>query len=269
MKKMDYYQLMTEGNVATLHVYGDIYHDEERDSLAKIIDDLTDVVQINVYINSRGGEVSEGLSIYNALIRHKASVTTYCDGFACSIASVVFMAGSERIMAESSLLMIHNPWTITLGNAKDLKKQAETLETISSASIRAYMAHVKMSEDELKSLMDNETWIMPEKAVEWGFATKVETADDGNHVWRQRVFQLIVRQQEDGANQEPVPAEGDIETRVGALETQVTNMAGRIRALEEAKKPDGHKDKKSDGEGTAKSKFFDQVRRKAGKEATE
>ena len=69
------------------------------------------IEQINVYIIPYGGEVAEGLAIYNALKRHKAKVTTYVDGFACSIASVIFAVGDERIMSDTSLLMIHNAWT--------------------------------------------------------------------------------------------------------------------------------------------------------------
>ena len=138
---------------------------------------MGDVEQINVYINSYGGEVAEGLAIYNALRRHKAKVTTYCDGFACSIASVIFMAGDERIMNEASLLMIHNAWTWAWGNAAELRKQADDLEKITQASVEAYKAHSSLSEEEIKNLMDNETWILPEEALSYGFATKIDKTE--------------------------------------------------------------------------------------------
>ena len=149
--------------------------------LSKQLDELGDVSQINVHINSYGGEVAEGLAIYSALRRHKARVRTTCDGFACSIASVIFMAGDERLMSDASLLMIHNAWTSAWGvNAADLRKLADDMDTITSASKSAYMARVSITEAELTELMDAETWISPADAVDMGFATAIETFESGD-----------------------------------------------------------------------------------------
>lgn len=182
--KNKYYSLVKNEQTATLNIYGDITSypwyegDVSLNNLSKQLDEMGDVSQINVYINSYGGEVAEGLAIYNALKRHKAKVTTYCDGFACSIASVIFMAGDERIMNESSLLMIHNAWTFAEGNAQALRKQADDLEKITQASVEAYKAHSSLSEDEIKALMDAESWILPSEAIEYGFATKIEKTEN-------------------------------------------------------------------------------------------
>lgn len=187
MKK--YFQLTTseDGTTADLDIYGDIsscWWDDDAMSapkLSKQLDELGDVSQINVHINSYGGEVAEGLAIYSALRRHKARVRTTCDGFACSIASVIFMAGDERLMSDASLLMIHNAWTSAWGvNAADLRKLADDMDTITSASKSAYMARVSITEDELTELMDAETWISPADAVDMGFATAIETFDSGD-----------------------------------------------------------------------------------------
>lgn len=187
MKK--YFQLTTseDGTTADLDIYGDIsscWWDDDAMSapkLSKQLDELGDVSQINVHINSYGGEVAEGLAIYSALRRHKARVRTTCDGFACSIASVIFMAGDERLMSDASLLMIHNAWTSAWGvNAADLRKLADDMDTITSASKSAYMARVSITEDELTELMDAETWISPADAVEMGFATSIETFESGD-----------------------------------------------------------------------------------------
>ena len=100
-----YYSLETEGEKADLYIYGDItswpwlQSDVSAYLLSKKLEELKDVSEIDVYINSYGGEVAEGLAIYNALKRHKAKVVTHCDGFACSISSVIFMAGDERVMS--------------------------------------------------------------------------------------------------------------------------------------------------------------------------
>lgn len=184
--RKNYYSMTQSGDTATINIYGDITSwdwcesDMSANKLSKQLDELTDVSVINVCINSYGGEVAEGLAIYNALKRHKAKVKTYCDGFACSIASVIFMAGDERIMGESSLLMIHNAWTWTQGNAEELRKQADDLEKITQASVNAYKAHSTLTEEEIKALMDNETWILPEEAIEWGFATSIDKTETTN-----------------------------------------------------------------------------------------
>ena len=103
-----YFQLTQNNNEVDIQIYGDITSWEWLESdvssytLSKQIEEL-ECDQINVYINSYGGEVAEGLAIYNQLKRHKAKVKTVCDGFACSAASVVFMAGDGRIMSTASL----------------------------------------------------------------------------------------------------------------------------------------------------------------------
>jgi len=173
-----YYALETSGREADIHIFGDITswewleNDVSSYTLSKELQGL-DVDIINVHINSYGGEVAEGLPIYNMLKNHKATVKTYCDGFACSIASVIFMAGDERIMNDASLLMIHNAWTSISGNAAELRKQADDLEKITQASIEAYMSRVNITEDELKALLDAETWLLPSEALEKGFATSI------------------------------------------------------------------------------------------------
>lgn len=177
MKK--YYALETSGSTASITIYGDItswpWMDSDVSSyrLCTQIDGL-DVDRIDIFINSYGGEVAEGLAIYNALRRHKAEIVTHCDGFACSAASIVFMAGSRRLMSEASLLMIHNAWSNGTGNAADLRKLADELDTISDVAANAYRSCVNISDDKLRELLDEETWLTPADAVMMGFATDFE-----------------------------------------------------------------------------------------------
>ena len=186
MKKR-YYSLYqdTENKTADIYIYGDITSwpwlesDVSSYTLSKELQELDESIEhINVYINSYGGEVAEGLAIYNALKRHKAKVTTYADGFACSIASVIFAAGDERIMSDTSLLMIHNAWASAARDANKLKKQAEDLEKITQASINAYMNITNITEDEIKEMMDEETWLNGEEALEMGFASQLIYAEE-------------------------------------------------------------------------------------------
>lgn len=187
MKNKKYFQLTQNDNEVDIQIYGDITSwnwfesDVSSYTLSKQIEGL-ECDKINVYINSYGGEVAEGLAIYNQLKRHKAKVKTVCDGFACSAASVVFMAGDERIMSTASLLMIHNAWTYASGNSKELRKQAETLDKITQASINAYMQEVNITEEELKQMLDDETWITPQEAIEKGFITAIVNEKEAEEV---------------------------------------------------------------------------------------
>lgn len=177
--KERFYQLVNQSEQeATLYIYGDITSIKwfENDvcvyDFAKEIGELNGK-KLNVRINSYGGEVAEGLAIYNLLKSYGGEVATICDGFACSAASVVFMAGKQRIMPKSSLLLIHNAWTRASGDANDLRKAADDLEKITQPSIDIYSSVSNLSEEEIKKMMDEETWISADEALSYGFATEV------------------------------------------------------------------------------------------------
>lgn len=214
-----FFSLERDGSVLELDIYGDIvqYSWFESDTtsydLASKIKGMTDVDTIKVNINSYGGEVKEGLAIYNALKQSPAKIVTRCDGFACSAASIVFCAGDERIMNESSLLMIHNAWSRAEGDAKALRKQADDLEKITEPSIKAYLSVADVDEDEMRSMMDAETWIDPDEALEMGFATSVvkSKADKASQSVRKKVFQLIKNpyQLDEDPDEKPEKAPGD------------------------------------------------------------
>lgn len=181
-----YYALEENGDTADLYIFGEIssygqwYEDDPDRSAYNIVNELkkTSAKNINVHINSMGGDVGEGLAIYNTLKNSGKNVTTYCDGFACSAASVVFMAGSERVMSRETLLMIHNAWTVSVGNADGLRKDADDLDKINETMSNAYLEGTNISKEDLKALMDNETWITADEAMQYGFATKIIGDDD-------------------------------------------------------------------------------------------
>ena len=200
---------------ADVYIYGDItsWEWDESDissfTLSKELQSLPEDIQvINVYINSYGGEVAEGLAIRSALKRHKAKVRTYCDGFAASIASVIFSAGDERIMSNASLLFIHNAWSYASGDANAMNKAAEDLAKITQASIEAYKEVVNLSEEKLKELMDAETWLSPAECIEMGFATQI--VSDGNSSpaqSAQKAIQQILLASQREAIENPDPPE--------------------------------------------------------------
>jgi ATP-dependent Clp protease protease subunit len=116
------------------------------------------------------------------------------------------MAGDERIMNESSLLMIHNAWTMAVGNSAELRKQADDLEKITQASVEAYKSHSSISEEEIKELMDNETWILPEEALSYGFATTVEKTENekaSQSAWLQLFDIIKAHQEKEDEDEEP------------------------------------------------------------------
>ncbi len=182
MKPMKYWNMVQQDRVANVYIYGDITSwpllesDVTSYGLVQELDAL-DVDEIRVYINSFGGEVQEGMAICNALIRNKAKVITICDGFACSAASNIFMAGDERMMNESSLLFIHNAWSYASGDAEDLREVAENLETITKAALDWYLPKLNIQAEELQRMLDKETFIAPADAVEMGFATGIIQAE--------------------------------------------------------------------------------------------
>lgn len=174
-----YFQMDVSQQRADIYIFGDItsYPWDESDvssyGLSKALEGLEGVDEIKVRINSYGGEVAEGIAIYNALKNHPAKVVTECAGFACSIASVVFMAGDERVMNEASLLMIHNAWSAYAGNAEEHRKEADDLDTVTQLSKQIYLAATDLEESELTEWMDAETFIDADTALSRGFATKV------------------------------------------------------------------------------------------------
>ena len=143
MKTKRFYNIVKQpNNSLDIDIYGDIggwYYENTIESLSEQIKNMTDVNEINVYINSYGGELSEGLAIYNALKQHKATVNTYVMGFACSSASLIFMSGDNRYISKSSMLMIHNAISSCYGNSDDMRAMAETLDKMNSAIRNLYL----------------------------------------------------------------------------------------------------------------------------------
>jgi len=129
---------------------------------------------LNVYINSRGGEIDEGVAIYNFLNRQAGEVTVFIDGMAASIASVIAMAGDRVIMPESSLMFVHNPWTIMAGDADDLQKEADNLNKRKAALVAVYASKTGLDPAKIEQMMDDETLLTAKEAVEMKFADSIE-----------------------------------------------------------------------------------------------
>lgn len=167
-------------NVAQIDIFGDIvsekWFDEETSatSFRDALKELGDVSTINLSINSGGGSVFDGIAIYNMLKSHKATVNVYIEGLAASIASVIAMAGDTITMRSGSMMMVHMPWTLSQGNAEEMRKTADTLEKTGDSIVDIYSERTGISSDDIRNIMNDETWLSAEEAVKQGWATKLD-----------------------------------------------------------------------------------------------
>ena len=169
-----------EGDPAHLFILGDIVEGawvwKGEESPITLLDKIkgSGATELVCHIDSYGGVTSAGIAMYNLLRSCEAKVTTIAEGFCASAASLVFMAGDKRIMRNASLLMIHNAWSTVAGNAEELRKTADDLE-----------------DEKLEALLAAESWIDPEEAVEWGFATGIAQDEEQKNEAYSSAFQSI------------------------------------------------------------------------------
>lgn len=162
---------------ADLYFYGDIVSSwwgtwDDTDQYPEAIRDFLkehEGKDLNIYINSGGGSVFAGIAIYNMLLRHTGKKTVYVDGMAASIASVIALAGDEVIVPSNAFLMIHKPWNTCCGNANELRKMADDLDTVEKGIINAYKSHLAEGVDinDIQELMEAETWLNGEEASKY------------------------------------------------------------------------------------------------------
>jgi ATP-dependent Clp protease protease subunit len=175
---------------------------------------------ITIRINSPGGDVFDGFAIYNLLNQHDGKKTVHIDGMAASAASVIAMAGDSITMAENALMMIHDPWTVSVGSAGDMRATADLLDKVSGSIVTTYRAQTDIEEADLTAMMAAETWMNAAEAIEKGFATETTestaTAFNTSKPWINNA-----------PKSDKLPA--DIETQVAWR----ASMARRRLALEE------------------------------------
>lgn len=143
-------------------------------SFSETLASMSDVKQIDIRINSPGGDVFQAHAIYNALHRHQAKKIVYVDGIALSAASEIAMSGDEIHIAENALMMIHEgASSIENARAEDLRKHADLLDTVNRSIVKVYADRTGRTVEEIKDWMADETWMDASTAIEMGFATKV------------------------------------------------------------------------------------------------
>jgi len=167
-------------DTATVYLYGPIgasWWDDSGISANQFRKDLdsmgASIRNIDIRINSEGGDVFDGQAIYTLLTAHKARKTVYIDALAASAASFIAMAGDEIVISESAFVMIHNAHGACFGGAGEMRKTADLLDMTNGAIQSIYVSRTKQSAADLKKWMDDETWMTAAEAVERGFADRV------------------------------------------------------------------------------------------------
>lgn len=175
-----FWNFKANGKNAELFIYGEIsimtwFGDEVTPTIfQKELAALGEVDTIDVYINSPGGDAFAGITIYNMLKRHKAKIITHNDGLAASAASIVFESGDVRICASNSVTMVHFAWSCSCGNKSELRKLADVLETIDEQLVQIYSDRTGLDADEVRAMLEAETWMSGDEAKEKGFADEIE-----------------------------------------------------------------------------------------------
>lgn len=182
------YRFEQKGSIHKLYVYDDVtavgpfdwktleYKESETsaDYFRRQLEEIPETDTIELHINSNGGDVKEGVAIYNMLRQHKAQKVCYVDGFAYSIASVICMACDKIIMGLGTSMLIHNMAAYMYGNAAQLRKMADDLDVLMESNRKIFMKRAKnLTENQLADMMDRETFLTPEQCLEYGFCDEI------------------------------------------------------------------------------------------------
>lgn len=174
----NYFAIQQADRVADIYIFGDIVPfawfdgDVSANSIENQIKGL-EVDEICVHIDSYGGSVSEGWAIYNALRQHPAKITTYGDGFVASAALYPFLAGDDRIASNLSAYYLHQVMVSAEGYADELRAAANEAEMMTEIGINAFVDRTNLTANEVRALMEAETWLTPAEALESGLATSI------------------------------------------------------------------------------------------------
>lgn len=193
-----YFDFQQAGEQADIYIFGDITSfpyvesDVSAFRLARQLERSENLAEINIHVDSYGGEVSEGFAIYNAIRNKNAHVKTYADGFVASAAIYPFLAGDERVANNVSAFYFHPVIGGQYGYAEDLREAADELDKLTEIGLGAFTA-AGMKEQAARDLINSKTWYAPEAVLEMGLATSIQKQGDSKTAL-QSVRSLIVRQ---------------------------------------------------------------------------
>lgn len=193
-----YFDMQQSGEEANIYIYGDItsYPWEQSDvsafRLANQLEQAGNLAEINVHVDSYGGQVSEGFAIYNALRAKNAQITTHADGFVASAAIYPFLAGTQRIANNVSAFYFHPVIGGGWGYAEDLREAADELDKLTEIGLGAF-TNAGMKEQAARDIINSKTWYSPEAVLEMGLATSIQKGARGDEA-TQSVHDMLIRQ---------------------------------------------------------------------------
>jgi ATP-dependent Clp endopeptidase proteolytic subunit ClpP len=218
--RTDWYRIKAQAGTAEIAIYDEIgyFGVTARDFLDEL--KALDVKQIDVRINSPGGDVWDGLAIYNSLRDHPATVTTYVDGLAASAASIIVQAGNRRVAAKASELMIHEAWGLVVGNATDMRDAADRLDQASGMIAGVYADRAGGTVDGWREAMRAESWYTGAEAADAGLVDEVaggggQAAQDS---WDLSIYAHAGRAQAPAPTIQPADDEFDVASIAEALQ---------------------------------------------------
>ena len=174
--KATWYDIKAQEDSAEISIFGDIGTSWWGESVTladfkRDFDKIKDKNSIKVSLNSPGGNVFDGIGIYNVISAVRQRVTVEVLGLAASIASIIALAGKDLVIGEGSFYMIHKPWSFAMGNAAELRQTADLLDKIEEQMVSIYQQHTALTYEELSDALEAETWYTADEAVEAGFAS--------------------------------------------------------------------------------------------------
>lgn len=171
------YKIESKADESTVYLYDEIgWFGVVAEDFVKDLNAITSKT-IHLHVNSPGGAVFDGIAIFNAIKQHKSKVIAHIDGLAASISSIIVMAADEIRISENAYFMIHEPWSMVVGNATDLRKEADLLDKVAGTIMKTYTDKSGKTADEIKPLMEAETWLTAEQSTDFGFADSIEKSE--------------------------------------------------------------------------------------------
>ncbi len=239
---MKWYKIVNKVEHTDVYIYDEIgfWGTRASDFVKEIRQIKNDII---LHINSPGGQVFDGLAIYNSLKAHTSKVITKIEGIAASMASIIALAGETIEMSENSMFMIHNPLVNVTGDSEELRKNAELLDRIKEQIVNIYVSHSSLSADEIGSLMDQETWFTAKEAKEKGFINtiidNVAVSNNFDHQFEgKQEYQEWIKNNIREENMEElfevlgVKNKAEAVVKIDALTTQVTALSAKNQKLE-------------------------------------
>jgi ATP-dependent Clp endopeptidase proteolytic subunit ClpP len=239
---MKWYKIVNKVEHTDVYIYDEIgfWGTRASDFVKEIRQIKNDII---LHINSPGGQVFDGLAIYNSLKAHTSKVTTKIEGIAASMASIIALAGETIEMAENSMFMIHNPLVNVTGDSEELRKNAELLDRIKEQIVNIYVSHSNLSADEIGSLMDQETWLTAKEAKEKGFINSivdnvVVSNNFGHQFEGKQEYQEWIKNNKREENMEElfevlgVKDKAEAVVKIDSLTTEVTALRTKNQKLE-------------------------------------